>query len=112
MEDGFRDQTHLTARVILDANGGGSNRHGFHQWDGSFSITCSVNLVDGNCAGWCFIIMFAGCKVEGVSVVFAPLGAEPGFIVSEGGFALISNGVAIATGRTAPGDVHDLDNIS
>ena len=50
--------------------------------------------------------------MEGVSVVFAPLGAEPGFIVSKGGFALISNGVAIATGRTASGDVHDLDNIS
>ena len=112
MEDGLRDQTHLTSRVILDANGGGSNRHGFHQRNGSFSISCSVNLVDGNCAGWCFVIMFAGCKMEGVPVMFAPLGADSGLIVSKGGSALNCNGVAIATGWTASGDVQNLDNIS
>ena len=50
--------------------------------------------------------------MEGVPVMFAPLGAESGLIVSKGGFALIGNGVATATGWTASGDVHNLDNIS
>ena len=55
--------------------------------------------------------MFAGCKVEGISVVFTPFGAEPGITVVEGGSALVSNGVTAATGRAAPGDVHDLDDV-
>ena len=49
--------------------------------------------------------------MEGVSVMFAPLGAEPGFTVIEGGFALVSNRVTVATGRAASGDVHDLDDV-
>ena len=56
-------------------------------------------------------MVFACSVVEGVSVMLAPLGAEPGLIVVEGGSALESNGVTIATGRAAPGDVHDLDDI-
>ena len=49
--------------------------------------------------------------MEGISVVFTPLGAEPGITVIEGGSALVSNGVTVATGRAAPGDVHDLDDV-
>ena len=50
--------------------------------------------------------------MEGVPVMFAPLGADSGLIVSKGGSALNCNGVAIATGWTASGDVQNLDNIS
>ena len=49
--------------------------------------------------------------MEGVSVMLAPLGAEPGITVVEGGSALVSNGVTVATGRAAPGDVHDPDDV-
>ena len=49
--------------------------------------------------------------MKGVSVVFAPLCAEPGATVIEGGSALVSNGMTVATGRAASGDVHDLDDV-
>ena len=43
--------------------------------------------------------------------MFAPLGAEPGVTLAEGGFALVGNRVTVAAGRAAPGDVHDLDDV-
>ena len=49
--------------------------------------------------------------MKGVSVVFAPFGAEPGVTIIEGGFALVNNRVTAATGRAAPGDIHDLDDV-
>ena len=49
--------------------------------------------------------------MEGISVVLTPFGAEPGITVVEVGFALVSNGVTVATGRAAPGDVHDPDDV-
>ena len=55
--------------------------------------------------------MFACCKMEGVSVVFAPLGAELGSAIGEGGFTLVCNRMTIAAGRTGPGDVDDLDDV-
>ena len=55
--------------------------------------------------------MFAGCKVKGVSVVFAPLGAKLGSTVGEGFFALVDNRMTVATGRAIPGDVNDLDDV-
>ena len=44
--------------------------------------------------------------------MFAPLGADSGLIVSKGGSALDCDGMAIATGWAASGDVQNLDNIS
>ena len=49
--------------------------------------------------------------MKGVFVVFAPLGAELGSTVREGGFALVNNRVTIAAGRAIPGDVKDLDDV-
>ena len=49
--------------------------------------------------------------MKGVSVMFTPLGAEPGVTVFEGGFALVGNRVTVAAGRAAPGDVHELDDV-
>ena len=43
--------------------------------------------------------------------MLAPLGAEPGFTVAEGGFALVGNRVTVAAGRAAPGDVDELDDV-
>ena len=43
--------------------------------------------------------------------MFTPFGAEPGITVVVGGSALVSYGVTVATGRAAPGDVHDLDDV-
>ena len=49
--------------------------------------------------------------MKGVSVMLAPLGAEPGSTIVEGGFALVSNRVTVAAGRAVPGDVDDLDYV-
>ena len=54
--------------------------------------------------------MFACCKMKGVSVLLAPLGAEPGSTVGEGGFALVDNRMTVAAGRAISGDVDDLDD--
>ena len=55
--------------------------------------------------------MFAGCKIKGVSVVFAPLGAELGSTIGEGGFALVDNRMTVAAGRAIPSEVDDLDDV-
>ena len=49
--------------------------------------------------------------MKGVSVMFAPLFAEPGATITEGCFALENNGVTVATGRAALGEIHDLDDV-
>ena len=49
--------------------------------------------------------MFSCCKMEGVSVVLAPLGAELGSAVGEGGFALVCNRMTVAAGRASPSKV-------
>ena len=49
--------------------------------------------------------------MKGVSVVLAPLGAELGSMVREGGFALVDNRMTVAIGRAISGDVDDLDDI-
>ena len=49
--------------------------------------------------------------MKGVSVVFAPLGAELGSAVREGGFALVDNRMTVAAGRAIPSDVNDLDDV-
>ena len=43
--------------------------------------------------------------------IIAPLGAEQGVTVVEGGFALVSNRVTVAAGRATLGDVDDLDDV-
>ena len=55
--------------------------------------------------------MLAGSIMEGVSVMLAPLCAEQGVTVVEGGFALVSIRMTAAAGRAAPGDVDDLDDV-
>ena len=49
--------------------------------------------------------------MKGVSIVFAPLGAELGSTVGEGGFALVDNRMTVAAGRAILGDVDDLDDV-
>ena len=49
--------------------------------------------------------------MKGVSIVFAPLGAELGSTVGEDGFTLVDNRVTVAAGRAIPSDVDDLDNV-
>ena len=49
--------------------------------------------------------------MKGVSVMFAPLGAELGSTVGEGGFALVDNRVTVAAGRAIPGNVDDRDDV-
>ena len=49
--------------------------------------------------------------MEGVSVVFAPLVAELGLAVGEGGFAMVCNRMTVAAVRTGLGDVDDLDDV-
>ena len=55
--------------------------------------------------------MFAGCIVEGVTIVFAPLGANLESAIREDSFTLMANKVNTATGRTSPGDVNDFDDV-
>ena len=71
LEDRFGNLIHLASSIVLDTDRNGSNSYSFHQWNGPFSVTGSINL--GDCTGGALIILFAGCILEGVTVVFAPL---------------------------------------
>ena len=49
--------------------------------------------------------------MEGVTVVFAPLGADLGFAAGEDGFTLMYNRMNIATRRTGLSDVDGFDDV-
>ena len=55
--------------------------------------------------------MFAGCEMERVTIVFAPLGADHGFATGEDGFTLMYDRMNIATRRTGPSDFDDFDDV-
>ena len=55
--------------------------------------------------------MLAGRVVKGVTIVFAPLGANSGPAIVEDSFALIGNMRIATTAWTGPGDGNDADDL-
>ena len=49
--------------------------------------------------------------LQGVTIVFAPLGTNLGSAIREDSFTLMANRVNTDTGRTSPGDVDDFDAV-